>query len=251
MAIKGKGRSKRRGVAAAPKPVYVEPKRPLLGRRWFQITVLVVIVLGAAAGVTAGLIVKHNSNRAKALKAVETSITQRFGTLVDSDLSGVGQPFQTQFTAFPQLATDITDFKSGKLTASQAETKSAGYATAARDAAASLQKIPTATMIQGHADLVPLSDSQNLLGEALQVYEQVADQFKLATAATGFEQRALLAHASKLQLVAQRIFGDGYQKLTNVRGLFNLLSTTPPQPLTPTGPPVPPAPVVPAPKQSK
>ena len=27
MAIKGKGRSKRRGVAAAPKPVYVTPKR--------------------------------------------------------------------------------------------------------------------------------------------------------------------------------------------------------------------------------
>src|SRR2546422_8521289 len=115
MAIKGKGRSKRRGVAAAPKPVYVQPKRPLFARRAVWIPALVVVVLGTIAGVLTGLLIEHHHNQQKALtnqqkavKAKEASIVDRFGHSMDSDLAGVGQPFQTQFQAFPDLSTDVT-----------------------------------------------------------------------------------------------------------------------------------------------
>ena len=116
MAIKGKGRSKRRGVAAAPKPVYVQPKRPLFARRGFWIPAVAVIVIGTVAGVVTGLLIQHHNNQQKALKAKETSIVDRFGHSVDTDLAGVGQPFQTQFQAFPALTTDVTNLTSGKLT---------------------------------------------------------------------------------------------------------------------------------------
>jgi hypothetical protein len=242
VAIKGKGRSKRRGVAAAPKPVYVKPKRPLLGRRWFQVTVLSVIVVGAVAGVVTALLIKHHDNQIRARTAAEKSITQRFGTTVDTDLSGVGQPFQTEFSPFPTLSSDISQFEAGTLSVSAAESKASGYAKAARDAAAAIQKIPTSQMIQGYAALVPLSDAQNSLSQALQVYEQVADQFRLAVRATGTQQRAFLAHTSALATVASSIFSSGYQKLVNVRSMFGLLTTAaPPQGLTPTGVPLVPA----------
>src|SRR5438067_2613796 len=144
MAIKGKRRRKRRGVAAAPQPVYVQPKRPLLGRRWFQITALGVIVVGAAVSITIALIIQHHSNQKKAQEAAEVRITERFGTEIDNALSGVGQQFQDQFTPFPTLSSDIASFKSGTLSASDASTKATGYAAAARTAYDTIQKIDVA-----------------------------------------------------------------------------------------------------------
>src|SRR5438309_1261554 len=66
MAIKGKGRSKRRGVAAAPKPVYVQPKRPLFARRGVWIPAVAIIVIGTVAGVMTGLLIQHHNNQQKA-----------------------------------------------------------------------------------------------------------------------------------------------------------------------------------------
>ena len=86
MAIKGKGRSKRRGVAAAPKPVYVQPKRPLLTRREVWIPALVIVVLGTIVGVFLGLRSEHHHNQRTALKAKEASIVDRFGHTMDSAL---------------------------------------------------------------------------------------------------------------------------------------------------------------------
>ena len=106
MAIKGKGRSKRRGVAAAPKPVYVQPKRPLFARRAVWIPALAVVLAGTIVGIVIGLSSEHHHNQQKALRAKEASIVDRFGHTMDSDLAGVGQPFQTQFQAFPDLTTD-------------------------------------------------------------------------------------------------------------------------------------------------
>src|SRR5438309_4329329 len=166
MAIKGKRRTKRRGVAAAPKPVYVRPKRPLLARRGFQIGALVVIVVGAAAAVTTALVIQHHQNQKNALKATETKIVHRFGASLDNDVSNIGQPFQTTFQPFPTFATDVTDFKDGKLSTSAALRKAGNYASGALSAYDSVVKIPTATMIEGHADLVDLVDGQTLTDDA-------------------------------------------------------------------------------------
>src|SRR5947199_785145 len=161
MAIKGKGRSKRRGVAAAPKPVYVQPKRPLLTRRAVWIPALAVLLAGTIVGIVMGLSSEHRHNQQRTLKAKETSIVDRFGHTIDSDLAGVGQPFQTQFQAFPDLTADVTKLGSGQLSAPDAVKEGKRWAAAAADAQTSILKIPTAQMIQGHADLVDLSNAQS------------------------------------------------------------------------------------------
>jgi hypothetical protein len=231
MAIKGKGRSKRRGVAAAPKPVYVQAKRPILARRGFQIGALVVLVLGTAVGVVTGLLVEHHSNQQKALTAKETTIVSRFGHLIDGDLAGVGQPFQTQFQPFPELTADVAKLKSGQLTGADAVKEGRKWAKAAADAQTSIEQIQTAQMIQGHADLTDLSNAQTLIGDGLGVYQQAAVALRLTAQATGTQQKALLTHTNSLLAVAARVFGDGYQKLINERQKFNLLA-----PVTPTQP---------------
>ena len=79
MAIKGKGRSKRRGVAAAPKPVYVQPKRPLFTRRAVWIPALALVLAGTIVGIVIGLSSEHHHSQQQALKAKEASIVDRFG----------------------------------------------------------------------------------------------------------------------------------------------------------------------------
>src|SRR5436309_6584443 len=100
MAIKGKGKSKRRGVSTAPRPVYVEPKRPLLSRRGFWIGVGTVVALVAAGSITAALIVQHHDNQTKARKRAETDIVRTFGTKLDNSVADIGQSVQTSFLPF-------------------------------------------------------------------------------------------------------------------------------------------------------
>ena len=120
MAIKGKGRSKRRGVAAAPKPVYVTPKRRFFVRRGFQIGFLIVLAVGAIAGVVTGLLIEHHNHQKAVLRGTEASIVARFGLQIDDNLTGVGQPVQTQFQPFPTLSTEPGQLKSGQLSAGKA-----------------------------------------------------------------------------------------------------------------------------------
>ncbi|MFN2545053.1 MAG: hypothetical protein ABR600_10875 [Actinomycetota bacterium] len=240
MAIKGKGRSKRRGVAAAPKPAFVQPKRPLLSRRGFQIGVLAALVVITLASITAALIVKHNDNKKQALEDTERSIVQKFGAAVDNGLSPIGQPFETTFTPFPSLSPDVGSLQSGDLSSTDAIDKAGQYAQQAADAGAAIGKISVATLIEGHADLLTLSDSQTLLGDALELYGQVAQSFKLAAQAGGADQKRLIAHTQSLAAVASKIFSDGYQKLINERTRFDLLTPTnqqgAPTPAIPTAP---------------
>ena len=224
MAIKGKGRSKRRGIATPPKPVYVQPKRPFYARRRVQVAFALVVGVGAIAGVVTGLLVQHHNNQKKALRATESSIVDRFGHAMDNDLSGVGQPFQTQFQPFPDLTSDVTNFKSGQLTAAKAKSEGSKWSRAAADAASGIRAIQTAQMIEGHADLVDLSDAQNLVVDALGVYRNAADALKLAAQATGGLRTQLIAHAQSLVTTASQIFNNGYQKLINERQRFGLLA---------------------------
>jgi hypothetical protein len=229
MAIKGKGRSKRRGVAAAPKPVYVQPKRPLFARRAFWIPALAVVVLGTIAGVVTGLLIEHHHNQQKALKARETSIVDRFGHEIDNDLAGIGQPFQTQFQAFPDLSSDVTKLQSGQLSAADAIKEGRKWSRLATAAQRSVLQIQTALLIEGHADLIDLSNAQNGIADGLAVFQQAADALKLAGKATGPLQKQLITHAQDLVSTAQKVFDDGYQKLINERQKFNLVVPVPPQ----------------------
>ena len=228
MAIKGKGKSRRRGVSAAPKPVYVQPKRPLLGRKGLWIGVGAVILVAAIAGVTAGMVVQHHNNQVKAKHRAETAIVRTFGTQIDTAIAQIGTGSQTSFQAFPSLSTDVGNLTSGKLKGKAAITEAGQVASKAAAALASLQKINGASLVAAYAtDLQPLVNGQTEMEQALQLYEQVGASMDLAAGATGRQRTDLIAQTDKLQSLASQIFNSGYQNLVGLRAQFGLISLSP------------------------
>ena len=225
MAIKGKRKPKRRAVTTGPKPVYVPPKKPLLARRGFWITVGVLVLAGAAAGLVAGFAIKRSNDR----KHDEREIVQRFGSRIDATLQGVGQSLGPSFQAFPTLSQDIGRFKSGDLKPSDALSTAKTTADQASTAYDELQTIPVATMVDGHSALDDLKDAQFELSDAMQIYQQVAASLKLSAQATGADRTRLVTHTEGLLTVATNTFSTGYAKLTNLRSHYGI-STAPPVP---------------------
>jgi hypothetical protein len=229
MAIKGKGKTKRRGVGAAPKPVYVKPKRPILARKGFWIIVGSIALAAIVISVVSAILV-HNGNKHKAAtRAAEAAIVRNFGTQIDNALAQVGQGTSlTSFQALPDLSAAITDLQSGKLSAKAAIKQAAADKAKAASALAAVQNIKGSSMISGHTDaLNNLVIGQNQLASGLQLYEQVADSLKLSAEATGRLQKQLFAHTAGLLLTANQVFQGGYEALVGERAKFGLVSLSP------------------------
>jgi hypothetical protein len=231
MAIKGKGKTKRRGVGAAPKPVYVKPKKPILARKGFWLIVGGVALAAIVISVVSAILV-HNGNKQKAAKRqAEAAIVRNFGTQIDNALDPVGQGSSlTSFQALPDLSAALSDFQKGKLSSNAAIKKAEADRAKAESALAAVQKIDGSSLIAGHDDLNNLVTGQNQIENGLQVYEQVADSLKLSVEATGAIQEKLLAHTGSLLLTANQIFQGGYEALVGERAKFGLVSLTPQSP---------------------
>jgi hypothetical protein len=233
MAIKGKGKAKRRGVASAPKPMYVKPKTPLLARRGFWITILSVVVAGAIAGFLTGFLIQRHNDKVEAERKAEAGVLTDFGDQLEATLSGLGRPLENQFIPFPNMNTDAGTLTSGDLSAKEALANAEGYASDAAKAVKTIKGISIATLIEGHADLTPLADVKNLLVQAMTVYGQAANSLKLAAGAEGAEQKDLASQTSTLYVSAQELFNQGWQKLINLRLEFNLINPVITAPATP------------------
>jgi hypothetical protein len=227
MAIKGKGKSKRRGVSAAPKPVYVQPKRPILSRRGFWIGVGIVVVVAAVVSVTIALLVQHHNNQVEATKKAKATVVRGFGTKLDTAIASVGQGTETAFQAFPDLAGDLEKLKSGDLSDKDAIKAADDVTTKAASAAKAVQAIPASTLVGSYDDLQLLVSSQNQIAQALQLYGQVGAGMKLAAGTTGKERSALIANTQALLTTTNQIFGTGYGALVSLRVKFGVTSLTP------------------------
>ena len=239
MAIKGKGKTRRRTVAAGPKPVYVEPPKPPWRRRWVQLTALAVLIVGIAAGVMVALTHLgnvHQQQRAAARKAKEAAIVNQYGSQVDSAVQAVSHRFQDSRTPFPELTQSASKAKPGQpfdsrsLAVFRATVKLAGFAQT------NVQKIPGATLISGHPDLLPLLDTQNDLEQSIAVYQQAASSLLAADKVNGSARTALMTQAKNLLPIGASMFSNGYQKLINLRGQLGiqLPAQGPPQRAIPT-----------------
>jgi hypothetical protein len=233
MAIKGKGKTRRRTVTSGPKPAYVEPPKPLWRRRWFQAAAAAVVLVGIVIAVIAVLIHIGNVNEEKAARArrdKERGIVETFGSQVDGALNPVSTAFGTTRTPLPDLVQNIGALKAGKPIPAATVTLAQSAAKLSKSAASTIQSISTSELISGHADLLPLIDSQDFLGQSLTVFQQAATAVVAASKATGEAQTALIKQAQSLLPVAQRLFSDGYQKLTNVRTKLGVQAAPPPPP---------------------
>src|SRR6266498_4019659 len=212
MVIKGKGRAKtgRRPVARGPRPGYVEPPKPMFKRTWFRWAAGAFVLAGVVAIILAILMITASNNRkeAKAARAhTRQGRVQKYVGPVTQYLQGVAQPLPggDQVAAFQDLQT-------GKL--SPADAKKAGTEDAenAKFASGKIRALDVSTIVKGFPDLLDLLDSQEMLVESLNVYEQVGIGLAQAADATGAQRQAILAQSLALEPVAKQLFSDGYQK---------------------------------------
>ncbi|MDP9342883.1 MAG: hypothetical protein M3Q23_12490 [Actinomycetota bacterium] len=245
MAIKGKGKSRRRTVTGGPKAMYVEPPKALYRRRWLQVTVAAVLVVGLAIGLMTVFLIKASNDRkdkARALvvqrKDQERTIVLQFSSTVTQAITPVSQAFQDSFVPFPDLTQGFTQLQSGNtVQTSQLVTTANSNGKLALAAYNAINQIPVADEISGHPDLLDLVDAQSFLGQSLKLYQQLAQMMKEAAQATGDTRTALVTQAQGLLPVGATLFQDGIQKINNLRTTLGVPTqpVPPPAPQPPTG----------------
>src|SRR3954471_7259357 len=230
MAIKGKGKPKqgRRAVARGPRPGYVEPPKPLFQRTWFRVSALVFLVLAAAAIIVSLVLIKQSNDRkdkAAELAHEKQGRVQQYAGPVIQYLQGVAQPLGggTQVAAFPNLAQNLADLKSGTLKPEDAIAEAKNKANNARVAAQNLDRLNATKIVSGFPDLLDLLDSKTELKNSLLLYRQLYVQMRLAAETSDKVQRdALIDSAQATIPAANELFTDGYQKLVNAQIAVNL-----------------------------
>jgi hypothetical protein len=224
MAIKGKGktRSAQRTVTRAPRPGYVEPPKPFYQRRWVRWTALGVVVVGVVA-ILLSLWFIHLSNHHKS--SVQATVhdkqakVQEYVAPLVQYLEAVAQPLPggTEVAAYQNVATQLADLKSGKLSAADAQDTGKNMYTDAAEAAKSIENLDVPTLVDSarFPDLLDLQDSQELLATSLRLYEQIGHDMIYASQSTGDDQANFIQEAQRLVPIASKLFQDGYQKAVN------------------------------------
>jgi hypothetical protein len=234
MAIKGKGKSRRRTVTGGPKPMYVEPPKPIWRRRWVQITAISMLVVGVAIVLATTLSIKAANDR----KKKEQDIVLTFAGTVTQAITPISTAFQDSFVPFPDLTQTVSQLQSGKnVDTSKLVTTIQSNGKLAQDAYNLINQIPVANQISDHPTLLDLIDAQNFLGQSLKLYQQIAQILQDAAQATGDTRTQLVTQAQGLMGVGATLFQDGIQKVNNLRIDLGVPAqpAPPPAPQQPTG----------------
>jgi hypothetical protein len=223
MAIKGKRRARgtRRGVAGAPRPHLVIPRKPLFRRRGVQVTVIVVLLAGIAALVWVGLARQRNARQVAAEKEDASS----FGTFVEEALrtNGVGQPVLTQYLILPELGTAVSQLREGQGNPRQLAQLARNWSKQARDAADAIRKLKP--------DMAELKEARNLMRRSLELYAGLADSVAVATGLEGKPRRDLITSVERQLTAAAEVWDTGWGKVTTVKARLGILEPAPlPQP---------------------
>jgi hypothetical protein len=216
VAIMGKTRSRGgRPPARSRKPVYVPVHTPILRRRGFWIGVLVVVVVGSAAGIAYGLAKEASTRRADALDARLATAMGTYQSKVDPILAGVGTANPpVSFSALPDLHSAVDGLKKGTVTPSDAASKARSAANQARTAADDLGKIDVPTLVGGKGFTVEFVNyainSKTRLVEAVDLYQRVASLLETASTIQGEARTSVLDAASGILATADKVMNDGY-----------------------------------------
>ena len=236
MAIKGKGKTKSRPAARAPRPAPVVRKPPFFTRRWVQLVGallagagIVVVVVWATNGLRA-----NDADEASAAKeASARRVIQQWQTTVEGALARVAPSSggAAPVVVLPSLSASVDTLSSGKEDRQAQET-----ATTAVDlldeAIATLEGVDLPTLIRDQGlDTTTANyvlDSKARMVEALKLHGQVAAMIKKATAegADPPTAEALVAEAAKLLPVAGQIFDEGHTDYNEALASVELLQPT-------------------------
>jgi uncharacterized membrane protein YgcG len=238
MAIKGKSKARsRRSVTPGPKPVYVVPKKRFLARRSVQFALLGLLVVGAIAGITYGLIHEHDQQQAQDLQQRLSDTIGSYKDQITAALtSDVGQPNQTTgFDVTPAAVALIEPLKSGKNVPADAEKTASAAAQSAKQAASTIDAIDTTHLMGGKGfdatTVTTVQDSQSGMVNGLKLYATLNDTLAKAASASGAERAQLVAVADNLAPTAKSIFDGGYQSFIDAQIIGHQY-----QPQVPQGP---------------
>jgi hypothetical protein len=228
MAIKGKRRARgRRVVAAPPRPQLVVRKPPIFRRRWFLIS-LGVVVMGA---ILIAVLTSIHSSNAKKLKDREAAavgtLTQRFVAAFPADRQTVPPDL---YFFYPTLSENLDSLANGKLSAKDANDQAQTLLDSATKAAAAVGKvsveklIPTSFTVSrvAHArgkglTRQDLLEARFLMQRAFNLYASIPTVMKAAAEAEAAKQKALIDDAKQMGTEAADLFSQGWQIVVSIQ----------------------------------
>ena len=233
MAIKGKGKTKSRPPARAPRPAPVVRRPPFFARRWVQVVGALLAGMGIVTivvWVTNGL---RTDDAAKARDAGAVNVrrvVQEWQTTVDGTLSkGLGSSGggTGQIVILPTLSASVTTLAKGDKDPKAGDTADSAVSLV-NDGVTALQNVDLPTMIRDKGlDLAMtnyLLNSKARMIDGLQLYGRVAAQVKAAAAAGDpAVASALIKEANALLPTATQVFNEGYSDYTEALARAGLL----------------------------
>ena len=251
MAIKGKRKTRgRRVVAAPPRPALVVRKPPLWQRRWIWATVAAI----AAAAIVVVVLVKLHDSHAESVKASERQAVESFTDALvkrfPSDRTLI-QPDVLEL--YPNLGTDLTSLRDGRVTATDAEAEGTKVSASASKAARAVSGMDVSKFfpstfevsddpkIHGHgATIAAMQDAQFLMAHGFRLYAAAGELMKDATTTNGETRAAMVQQAQTVLSEATALFDKGYRKVLQLRQVLGLggvqaSSGTPSTPLPTVG----------------
>jgi hypothetical protein len=221
MAIKGKGRSKSKGVARPPRREPVPIPTPFPKRRWVQVSAAFLLGLGIfmfGVWLTNGVRTSRQEDRAAEQRAAQQEIVQSYQAEVEAQIGKVGTLQEPQ----PPRVGDEIDAalkdleKAGQtsVTVDDLESSAEGFGKAA-DA---VDAYDLAAAISGQglgltADTLTTSKLQFVEGFRLYRTAALLTAQAIESADDPQTQDALIARATEVKSSADAVLGDGYRKL--------------------------------------
>jgi hypothetical protein len=237
VAIKGKGRTKSRPPARAPRPAPVVRRPPFFARRWVQVVGAMLAGMGIVTIVvwaTNGLRVDNAAKARDATAANVRRVVQEWQTTVDGALSkgGLGTTGggPGQITILPSLSTSVTTLASGSKDPKAGDTATTAVSLV-DEGVKTLQGVDLPGMIRDKGlDLAMtnyLLNSKARMIDGLQLYGRVAAEVKAAVEAKDPAlTAALVKEANALLPIATQVFNEGYTDYTEALARAGLLQPT-------------------------
>jgi hypothetical protein len=222
MAIKGKGKTRPKQVARAPKREAVPVKPPFAQRTWVKATaafIAGVFLVSMCWWVWENLDKDRNEKQAAADRALQQQAIQQWKAELQADLADVAQ---VQGGAVPQIATTVQPALTAIGNGTDPGVTDDDMKTLAGQldgAATKLGKFSLSDAITNHgfsADQVQAITAANTeIIDALRSFEVAANLTRLALAGSSGAQDELVASASQAMKTGQDLLTSGWTKYAN------------------------------------
>ncbi|HXF72195.1 MAG TPA: hypothetical protein VNO79_06265 [Actinomycetota bacterium] len=231
MAIKGKGRTRSKQVARAPRPVPVRVKPPLLLRRPVQVAGAFLAGMGLVAAVVwaaNGIRAERAAAAAAARDRTREAVLREYQARIQAILAPIGQPrAPVGFDVLPAFSSELARLADGKAAPSEVAGTAREAAAAAQRAAGQLQAMKLDDLLRDKgfslAGVNYVLNSRRRMAQGLELYARAARAVARAARLPAEGADGLVALASEVADLADQVFQDGwqdYQQALTSAGIF-------------------------------